>query len=157
MERPWIEQYLAGAEVPRQALQGLTKTDLQAFPVPGTWSIQQILLHLMDSDLVASDHMKRVIAEEAPTLLGYDESAFARHLFYHELDPVMACDIFYQNRLLTGAILGRLPDAAFQRSGNHNQAGRLTLADLVRIYVQHLDHHMRFLHEKRRLLGKPSA
>ena len=36
-----------------------------AFPIPGTWSIQQIIMHLMDSDLIASDRMNfaKVIAE----------------------------------------------------------------------------------------------
>jgi hypothetical protein len=50
---------------------------MRAFPVPGTWSIQQIVLHMMDSDLIASDRMKRVIAEDRPTLIGYNETAFS--------------------------------------------------------------------------------
>ena len=63
MDRSWIERYAAGANVPAEAIRGLTPTDLNAFPVPGTWSIQQIVIHLMDSDLIGSDRMKRVAAE----------------------------------------------------------------------------------------------
>jgi hypothetical protein len=33
----------------------------------------------------------------------------------------------------------------------------VTLASFVETYVEHLEHHMRFVREKRRLLGKPLA
>jgi hypothetical protein len=155
MNRSLIDQYAAGADVPARAIMGLSAAELNAFPVPGTWSIQQIILHLMDSDLIASDRMKRVIAEESPSLVGYNETAFSRKLFYDQTDAAMACEVFRLNRLLTAAILKRLPDAAFTRTGNHSEHGSLSLADLVESYVEHLDHHMRFLREKRRLLGKP--
>ncbi len=155
MDRKQIERYVAGATVPALAIRGLTQQELNSFPIPGTWSVQQVVLHLMDSDLIASDRMKRVIAEESPTLLAYDETAFSKRLFYETLDPVQACEVFRLNRLLTGAILRKLPDEAFARTGNHTERGRETLADLVQGYADHLDHHMKFVREKRRALGKP--
>jgi hypothetical protein len=155
MDRTPIEQYAAGANVPAEAIRGLSAQELNSFPVPGTWSIQQVVLHLMDSDLIGSDRMKRVIAEESPTLLAYDETAFSKRLFYETLDPTMACEVFRLNRVLTGAILRKLPDAAFARAGTHTERGRETLEDLVKGYAEHLDHHMKFIREKRRALGKP--
>ena len=138
-----------------QAIAGLSRDDLAALPVPGTWSIQQIVLHLMDSDLISSDRMKRVIAEENPTLIGFDETAFARGLFYEALDAGLAADIFAKNRRLTAEILRRVPDEAFDRFGTHSERGRVTLTQLVHGMVDHLEHHLRFLRDKRRLLGKP--
>ncbi|MBI3837328.1 MAG: DinB family protein [Planctomycetia bacterium] len=154
MNRDLIEQYAADAGKLRASIAGLGRKELGAFPVPGTWSIQQIVLHMMDSDLIASDRMKRVAAEENPTLIGYDETAFARVLPYAELDPQVACDIFEKNRMMTAEILRRLPDASFARMGNHNERGPVSLADLVETYVGHLDHHLKFIRDKRRLLGK---
>ena len=88
MNRSHVDQYVAGAAKPAQAIAGLSREQLNAFPVPGTWSIQQIVIHLMDSDLIGADRMKRVAAENrVPTLIGYDETAFAKELFYGELDP----------------------------------------------------------------------
>ena len=155
MDRAIIDEYIRGASLLPAAIAGLTAADLNMFPVPNTWSIRQIVLHLMDSDLIASDRMKRIIAENNPTLIGFDESAFARNLFYDQLDAALAAEIFQKNRLLTGDILNRLPAAAFARAGAHNQRGRITLAEMVRMYVDHLDHHMKFLKHKRQLLGKP--
>jgi len=111
-------------------------------------------MHLLDSDLVASDRMKRVIAEDTPSLMGYDETAFAKRLHYDKLDPVQACETFRLNRLLTATILRQLPDETFERAGMHSERGRETLAEHVAHYVEHLDHHMKFLREKRKLLGR---
>ncbi len=155
MEKTIIDEYVRQASVLPAAIKGLSSAELNAHPVSNTWSIRQIVMHLMDSDLIASDRMKRIIAEDNPTLIGFDESAFASKLFYDHLDAVMAADVFAKNRLLTGDILYRLPVEAFARAGTHNQRGRVTLGDLVKMYVQHLDHHMKFIKHKRQLLGKP--
>jgi len=93
--------------------------------------------------------------EDEPTLIGYDETAFSKKLYYDQLDPQLACDVFEKNRLLTAEILRRLPEAVFARIGNHNERGRESLATLLETYIDHLDHHLKFIHDKRRLLGSP--
>lgn len=155
MDMSLIEQYARGAGAVTQAIAGLSHADLLATPVPGTWSIQQIVIHLMDSDLIASDRMKRVIAEDNPTIIGYNEAAFAQKLSYDRQDAALAAEIFRLNRALTTVILRGLPESAFARTGTHNERGRLSLGDLVATYVAHLEHHLGFLRHKRQLLGKP--
>lgn len=150
-----IEKYAAGAPRLGEAIVGLTRQDFLATPVPGTWSIQQIVLHVTESDLIASDRMKRIIAEENPLLIAYDETAFAQKLGYEHLDPFRAAKIFELNRLQTAETLRHVAPGAWSRSGIHNQRGKVTLEELVATYVGHLDHHLKFLFEKRRLLGKP--
>ena len=154
MDASRIQAYAAGASLPAAAIAGLNAAELDASPIPGTWSIRQIVLHLADSDLIASERMKRVIAEENPTLMAYDENAFVRNLGYHYLDPHAACELFRLNRLLTADILARQPPQAFARQGRHSEKGMVTLGDLVESYIEHLAHHLKFLHQKRSLLGK---
>jgi uncharacterized damage-inducible protein DinB len=155
VNRELIEKYAAGADVPARAIEGLSREQLLAFPVPGTWSIQQIILHLMDSDLIAADRMKRVAAEDHPTLIGYNETAFAKNLAYEDVSAQDAAEIFRLNRRMTAELLRRLPDAAFKRTGLHNERGEVTLEQLLDTYTGHLDHHVKFIKEKRQLLGKP--
>jgi hypothetical protein len=155
MDRQKIEEYARGAVLPGEAIRGLSPADFAATPVPGSWSIGQIVLHLMDSDLIASDRMKRIIAEENPPIIGYDETAFSKKLFYEKLDPFAAAELFRRNREMTAIILRNLPDEAFERIGTHNERGKLTLGEMVTMYVQHVEHHLGFLRHKRQLLGKP--
>jgi uncharacterized damage-inducible protein DinB len=154
MDRQLIDRYFAEAGDLAKSIAGLSREDLLAFPVPGTWSIQQIVLHIVDSDLVLSDRMKRVIAEEKPLLIGYDESKFAARLHYDKQDTALACKVFADNRRLTGDILKHLPDEAFERIGIHNERGKVTLNDLLANAVNHLQHHLTFVRKKRALLGK---
>jgi uncharacterized damage-inducible protein DinB len=150
-----LDQYANDAGKLRQSIAGLSSERLKAFPVPGTWSIQQIVLHMMDSDLIGADRMKRVAVEtRPPTLIGYDETAFANGLSYQELDPQKACDVFELNRQLTADALRRVPESAFARVGHHNEHGGMTLTQLVQTYVDHLRHHLKFIEQKRAMVLK---
>lgn len=150
-----IDHYVAGAEVPAKAIAGLTTEQLLAVPVPGTWSIQQIVVHLADSDLTAAYRMKRMIAEERPLLDALDETAFAARLGYEEQPIREVCEIFRLNRKLLTPILRRQPESAFERRAEHPEVGTVTLGQVLRTYAYHVDHHMAFLKKKREMLGAP--
>ncbi len=152
---PLIHRYEQDGDLPAQAIRGLTEDDLNATPIAGTWSIKQIVLHLMDSDLVASDRMKRIICEDRPLLIGNDESAAAANLPWQHLDAALACALFRSNRCMTARLLRHLPESAFARCGVHNQTGIRSIRDILQTYVDHVPHHMTFLRRKRELLGKP--
>jgi hypothetical protein len=157
MDRTLIDRYADQADCLHKSIAGLSRDALHSFPVPGTWSIQQIICHVLDSDLVGTERMKRVIAEDRPRLLAYDETAFAANLHYDKLDAATVADLFDKNRRLTATLLRNLPDAAFLRIGVHSEKGELTLARLVDVYVDHVEHHLEFVRRKRELLGAPAA
>jgi hypothetical protein len=52
-------------------------------------------------------------------------------------------------------VLRALPDEAFDRRGTHNRRGVMTVGGLVEDYVEHTEHHLKFLVAKRSRLGKP--
>ena len=91
--------------------------------MPGTWSIQQIVIHMMDSDLIGADRMKRVAAEDrVPTLSATTNGLCRNHCSIDELDPQAACEVFEKNRRMTAEVLKRLPEAAFERDGRSQRA-----------------------------------
>ena len=144
--------------MPARSIKGLTKKELNAPPPKGssgTWTIQQIIIHLMDSHMTAADRMKRIIAMENPAITAYDETLFSQRLHYDKLDAALAAEAFRITHVLMAEILRQLPDAAFDRAGMHSERGRVTLGQLVKDYTEHVDHHMKFVREKRRLMGKP--
>lgn len=157
MDRTLIDRYEADGDLPARAIAGLTPQELLAHPIPGTWSVQEVVLHLMDSDLVGTDRMKRVIAEPGSTLLAYDENKWTKHLGYDHADVKAAGEVFRLNRKITAAILRRLPDEVFRQTGTHTERGVESLEMLVEGYVEHARHHMKFVREKRAKLGKPMA
>jgi DinB superfamily len=81
-----IDRYLAGPELLRRALAGITREQLLAKPVPGKWSTLEVVCHLADYEPIHADRMKRVIALEKPELLKGDPGLFAARLAYHHRD-----------------------------------------------------------------------
>jgi len=144
----------------RPAIAGLSQQELNWKPTDpklGLWSIQQIVLHLMDSDLIWTDRAKRVIAEDNPSLIGYNETKFANHLHYELWSADDAITIFELNRKNFANVLRHLPHAAFARVGTHNEAGVMRLGQMIQRISGHVDHHMKFVDLKRAAFGKATA
>ena len=158
MDRKLIDQFAAGGEKLAMSIRGLSKEDLLCTPPPdanvGRWSIQQVVIHCVDSDLVSVDRLKRMIAEDNPMLIGYDENKFAANLFYDAQPADEAIALLDANRKLFTNVLLNLPDSAWARKGTHNERGELTVGGYLKSTVGHLDHHIKFIHDKRAFWGK---
>jgi len=153
---PMIESYLAGVNVLRQAIAGMTREQLVARPVAGKWSTLEVVCHLADFDPILADRMKRVLAEDRPSLLGADEKRFAAALAYHERDPEEELAILAHTRSQMARILRRQSDDVLKRVGVHNERGEMTLERLLTGTTNHLLHHVKFIVEKRQALGLPT-
>ena len=148
-----IAIYADGPRALRAALTGMSREQLLARPIPGSWSALEVVAHLADFEPVYVDRMKRVIALDDATMAGADENLFAANLGYQERDldeelaVVEAC-----RRSMTRTLKG-LSDATFARTGVHSERGRLTLLDLVGLAGRHVTHHVAFVDAKRKALG----
>lgn len=153
MDRTLIDQYEACPGRLREAVAGLSPEQLRWVPPAdaglGLWSVHQIVIHLADSDAIAVHRMKRIIAEENPLLIGYDESGFVRTLSYHEQSIDEALTLIELGRRGMALVLRKLPDEAFHRRGVHNERGTVRLGQLVGDYIEHVDHHLKYIRLKR--------
>ena len=148
-----IEAYLAGPRLLRQAVMDLSRDQLLARPVAGKWSTLEVIAHLADFDPIIADRMKRVIAEEKPSLFGADENRFAAALAYHDREVEEELIIIERTRSQLAKVLRQLPESALERVGMHSERGPRTLAQLLQGATDHITHHLKFVHEKRRALG----
>ncbi len=155
MDRQVIERFEAGGAQLRQAVEGLTREDLLARPGPGLWSIQEVVIHLADSDAIAIDRMKRMVIEDNPPLLYADETAYVSRLATDEQSLEDALILFEVGRRQFSRVLRNLPDEAFLRRGTHNRRGELVFGPMVEDYIKHLEYHLNFIYNKRDRLGKP--
>jgi hypothetical protein len=103
--------------------------------------------------MVGCERMKRVIAEEYPTLMAYNETAWISRLRSGEMPVEEGVNLFAASRHWMTLILRGCTQDDFARAGNHTENGRETLAELLAGYVTHLDHHLKFLYGKRASLG----
>ena len=154
MDRSLIEEYVAGPAKLRRAVQGLSREELIARPGPGKWSILEVVVHITDSDAISIDRMKRILSEDNPPLLYADETAYVERLFTHDQDLEDALLLLEIGRRQWARVLRKLPDAAFERTGQHNRSGTVTVGRMVASYIKHIDDHLEYIVGKREKLGK---
>jgi hypothetical protein len=130
----------------------MTREQVLARPVEGKWSKLEVVCHLADFEIVYADRMKRVIAEEGPTMFGGDPDVFAARLAYQDRDLAEELAMIEAIRGSTARVLRQLSEADFARVGKHSEAGPLSLATLLERVTGHLPHHVKFIEEKRQAL-----
>jgi uncharacterized damage-inducible protein DinB len=148
-----LEDYVAGIDALRRAVSSMTRDQLLARPVPGKWSTLEVVCHLSDFEPVFADRMKRVLALDQPTLLGADENRFAATLAYQDRDLEEELALVEQTRRQMARILRRQPAEALARVGIHNERGPRTLEQLLTDAINHINHHVKFIMDKRKALG----
>ena len=147
-----IDKFAQGSTRLSSAIEGMSREQLMATPVPGKWSTHQVVIHLADAELAFADRIKRIIAMENPTLLAWDENKFSANLHYEKQSTEDAVLLVQITRRQLTRVLRELPDAALQRSGTHSERGPQTLAVVLGFANSHLDHHLKFVEEKRAAL-----
>lgn len=149
-----VGQYTAGPQQLKQALAGMTVEQLDAAPIPGKWSIRQVVCHIADFEPVYADRMKRVIAESEPKFFGGDPDVFAAGLAYGQRDVEEELQLIEVVRRQMARILQTLSEDGFQRIGRHAEDGPLALETLLQRISDHIPHHVRFIAEKRKALAE---
>ena len=148
-----INHYLAGSDTLSRAVAGMTPEQIHARPIPGKWSTLEVVCHLGDSELIFAERMRRVLIEDEPPLRFFDPDWCVTNLAYADRDVGEELELIGVIRRQMARILAARPDDIWQRRGIHNQAGPLTLEQIVRKAVDHLNHHVQTIQEKRTALG----
>jgi hypothetical protein len=135
-----IDRYEDGSRAVAAALEGISEAELDAREAPGEWSPREIVHHLADSEMTSAIRLRLLIAEDAPTIIGYDQEVFVRELFPDRpIEPSLAA--FAAARAATIPILRRLSEEQWQRAGTHSESGSYAVADWLRIYGSHAHDH----------------
>ena len=138
--RELIARYRDGYGEVQRSLEGCTDVDLDRRPGPGRWTAREIVHHLADSEMTSAIRLRRLIAEDGPTIHGYDQDEFARKLFYDRpIDASLAA--FKAARDSTVQILECLTPEQWQRQGTHTESGAYGVERWLEIYAAHAHGH----------------
>ncbi|HEY3415058.1 MAG TPA: DinB family protein [Armatimonadota bacterium] len=130
-----LQEYEEGADMVVQAVKGLSKDVIDAVPEPDRWSIHEIIVHLSDSEIVASDRIRRALAEDNATVQVYNEVEWARRLDNKERDYDLALALLVALRKVNVDLLANLRRKDWQRTAIHSERGPLTVGDFVQTYI----------------------
>lgn len=135
-----IDRYRDGYRVVSDSLKGITEAELDARPAPGKWSPREIVHHLADSEMTSAIRLRRLLAEDQPLIVGYDQDDYAKRLHYDR--PIAeSLDAFRTARSSTTEILQRMTEAEWTRTGTHTETGAYSVARWLEIYAEHAHKH----------------
>ncbi|KAF0815569.1 hypothetical protein KIS4809_5688 [Bacillus sp. ZZV12-4809] len=137
-----IEEYSRGFMMLRESISKLSEEEIRYNPGKDKWSIHQIIIHITDSELVATHRMKKVLSEPEPLLPAPDQDAWASSLVYEQLDREEYLLLFKMLRSSMLPILQNLTTEQLQRIAVYPDGLRLTFKDLLEFRVDHIRGHL---------------
>jgi hypothetical protein len=131
-----MDRYRTGVGAVDAALAGITDEKLDRIPPEDEgWTARQIVHHLADSEAMAYTRLRRVVADEEPTIQGYDEPVWARRLHYDRpIEPSIA--VMRAVRASSLQLLESLTPDEWSRTGTHSESGAYSVEEWVRIYAR---------------------
>ena len=144
-----LERFRRGAELVAVSTTGAAGTMLDFKPAENKWGVRTIVCHLADTETVLAMRLRQIIAEDNPTLPGIDQNLWAERLDYSKRKLSQAIESFRHARAGNYELLKDLPEATFARTGQHTLRGQITLLDLLRIFAEHAEKHVRQIHDAR--------
>jgi len=136
-ERDPIESMRKSPRRVHRLIKHLRRKQLERCIDKGQWSIKQVLAHLADHEFMLGARVRMTASMERPTLTGYDQDAFVRHLAHDVLSPRQLFEDFAAARAINVALLERLPQAAWARVALHSERGEESLATMLFMYAGH--------------------
>lgn len=142
-DRDEIIAYLRAAPAEAEAIcAGLSDEQMRRRPAANEWSLIELACHLRDWASEEGIRIRRLVEEDNPTLVPYDERAWAAERNYHGEDVRRA--LTAMRAFCTGLayLLEGLSDAQWERPGTHPERGRVTVRSRAEAEVQHARAHL---------------
>lgn len=137
-------------ELPRQIddlTKDLTIEDLTThfmFKQDGSpeWTVAQNVHHLADSHMNSYIAFKQLLSEEHPTILAYDEDAWALQPESKSADISNSLAILKNLHERWAIMFENLTEEQWHRTGHHPTGGDFVLENQFKSYVQHGEDHV---------------
>lgn len=121
----------------RQQTVGLNDTALRFVPTPQSWSIVEIVGHLIDIDALMQGRIGQMISRDNPAFERFDPDEMVRRRDYRNKQLSLLLTTFAEQRATMVAELRYLQAPGLARTGVSAIRGPQTVADLIALLVRH--------------------
>ena len=133
-----IDRLAAMPQTVRELVTRRSAEDLSRKPESGDFSLRENVLHLRDIDLEGFEQrVLRILAEENPFLPDVDGAKLAAERDYNAQPLAPALEAFAASRARSIARLRAASEGDFERTGEMEGVGRVTLRELLQRWLEH--------------------
>jgi hypothetical protein len=133
-------------------IKGLPASKLRKRPGPDQWSVNEILAHMADTEIVGGFRMRLILGSPGTPIAGFDQDAWVIAGHYDKRDPRKSVEQFRAVREANLALLKSLTPGQWKHYGMHSERGRESIEDHVLRFAGHDLNHLQQI--ERILAGK---
>jgi len=153
-ERDPLEVQARLADDLRAAVRGLTDEQLRQPEAKGKWSILEVLGHLADAEVVFGWRLRLVIAQDRPTITGFDQDDWVARVCGAYPDAWSAIQQIAVLREGHLRLLRALKPGDWDRVGLHAERGPESIRLMAKLYAGHDLVHLRQIARIRGAFGR---
>jgi hypothetical protein len=124
-------------------IRGVPQKRLARRPAPGKWSVNEILAHLSETELVGGYRIRKILEKNGNPNAAFDQDEWASAGNYTQRDSRRSLELFTALRNANLDLLKSLKPAQWKRYGMHSERGKETIAHIVRMFAGHDINHIR--------------
>ncbi len=143
-QEQWAVQIREVPAVFRMALLGDDHA-IRHRPAAGEWSAVEVVGHMIDKMQIWAGRVERLMVEERPALLGYDQDALVGDHDYQHAEPEALFEQLRQASERFATLVESIPTSVLQREGVHEEVGPMTLRRCIEAPLESVPGHLQQL------------
>ena len=142
--RDYLIDALAGTPlILEKLLSGVPDETIDARPDADRFTLREVAAHLADWEPIWHERITRMRTEDMPFLHNVDESELALRNRYSESDIEESLQRFRTGRSQLVELLRQIGDQEWDRKGNRERAGIMTIYQLAVLVLSHDGYHLK--------------
>jgi hypothetical protein len=125
-----------------RAIKGVPTAKLRKRPAPDKWSVNEILAHLAETEIVGGFRLRLILGAPGTPVPAFDQDAWVISGHYNKRDPRKSLEQFRMLREANLALLKSLTPEQWKHYGMHAERGQETIEHIARLYAGHDINHL---------------
>src|SRR6267378_6359314 len=135
-KQPLVVQAATPEELER-LIEGMPESELRKRPSADKWSVNEIVAHLDDAEIVIGFRMRLILGAPGAPIAAYDQDSWVSSGHYEKRDPRKSAEQFRVVREANLALLKSLAPEQWKHHGMHAERGVETIEHIVRMMAGH--------------------
>jgi hypothetical protein len=126
----------------RRLLQGKTRSELARRPAKSRWSVNEIMAHLSETELVMGYRVRMILGQAGAPIQAFDQDVWAENGSYSQRDARASLELFAALRAANLALWKSLTPAQWKLFGIHSERGKESIEQIWRHDAGHDVNHL---------------
>lgn len=118
-------------------VKGVSAAQARKRPASGKWSIQEIVAHIADTELVGGYRIRAILGAPGTQIIGFDQDVWVTALHYEKRDLKKSFEQYRMLREANLALLKSLSPEQWSHYGNHNERGQESVETIAKMFAGH--------------------